>query len=166
MPHLVQVRFKGARKEFFTWESDTALNVGDAVVVEAERGEDLGHVAAVGEAAELRCGVACSGCELGTPPTAKGKVLRTASSQDAHLGSELRRAEEDVRRKVMDRVASHGLSMKITDAEWQWDRKKLTVFFTAEKRVDFRALVRDLAALFRTRIELRQIGARYEAKRL
>ena len=166
MSHLVQVRFKGARKEFFTWESDAALNVGDTVVVEAERGEDLGHVAAVGEAAELKCGVACSGCELGTPPTAKGKVLRTASSQDAHLGSELRRAEEDVRRKVMERVAACGLNMKITDAEWQWDRKKLTVFFTAEKRVDFRTLVRDLAALFRTRIELRQIGARDEAKRL
>jgi len=56
--------------------------------------------------------------------------------------------------------------MKISDAEWQWDRKKLTVYFTAENRVDFRNLVRDLAGLFRTRIELRQIGARDEAKRL
>jgi len=56
--------------------------------------------------------------------------------------------------------------MKVCDAEWQWDRKKLTVYFTAEARVDFRALVRDLASLFRTRIELRQIGARDEAKRL
>jgi cell fate regulator YaaT (PSP1 superfamily) len=56
--------------------------------------------------------------------------------------------------------------MKVSDAEWQWDRKKLTVYFTAEQRVDFRALVRDLAGLFRTRIELRQIGARDEAKRL
>jgi cell fate regulator YaaT (PSP1 superfamily) len=56
--------------------------------------------------------------------------------------------------------------MKVSDAEWQWDRKKLTIYFTAEKRVDFRALVRDLASLFRTRIELRQIGARDEARRL
>src|SRR5438034_6829589 len=56
--------------------------------------------------------------------------------------------------------------MKVSDAEWQWDRKKLTVYFTAEQRVDFRALVRDLASLFHTRIELRQIGARDEAKRL
>ena len=56
--------------------------------------------------------------------------------------------------------------MKLTDAEWQWDRKKLTFYFTAEKRVDFRALVRDLAAVFRTRIELKQIGVRDEAKRL
>jgi cell fate regulator YaaT (PSP1 superfamily) len=66
----------------------------------------------------------------------------------------------------MERAAAHELSMKVSDAEWQWDRKKLTIYFTADRRVDFRALVRDLASLFRTRIELRQIGARDEAKRL
>jgi cell fate regulator YaaT (PSP1 superfamily) len=66
----------------------------------------------------------------------------------------------------MERVKAHQLTMKVSDAEWQWDRKKLTVYFTAERRVDFRALVRDLASLFRTRIELRQLGARDEAKRL
>jgi hypothetical protein len=66
----------------------------------------------------------------------------------------------------MERVRAHTLVMKISDAEWQWDRRKLTLYFTAEKRVDFRALVRDLAALFRTRIELKQIGVRDEAKRL
>jgi cell fate regulator YaaT (PSP1 superfamily) len=66
----------------------------------------------------------------------------------------------------MDRVHHHALPMKVSDAEWQWDKKKLTVYFTAEQRVDFRALVRDLASLFHTRIELRQIGARDEAKRL
>jgi cell fate regulator YaaT (PSP1 superfamily) len=67
---------------------------------------------------------------------------------------------------VRERVQIHELDMKISDAEWQWDRKKLTVYFTADQRVDFRNLVRDLAGLFRTRIELRQIGARDEAKRL
>jgi cell fate regulator YaaT (PSP1 superfamily) len=66
----------------------------------------------------------------------------------------------------MERVKANGLVMKLSDAEWQWDRKKLTFYFTAEKRVDFRNLVRDLAALFRTRIELKQIGVRDEAKRL
>ena len=64
--------------------------------------------------------------------------------------TELRKAEEDVRRKVRERAARHDLPMKISDAEWQWDRKKLTVYFTAENRVDFRELVRDLATLFRT----------------
>jgi cell fate regulator YaaT (PSP1 superfamily) len=93
-------------------------------------------------------------------------VLHAASDTDVHVSNELRKAEDDVRKKVRERVQKHGLPMKVTDAEWQWDRKKLTVYFTAENRVDFRQLVRDLAGLFRTRIELRQIGARDEAKRL
>jgi cell fate regulator YaaT (PSP1 superfamily) len=67
---------------------------------------------------------------------------------------------------VIEKVRAHGLQMKVSDAEWQWDRKKLSVYFTAEKRVDFRNLVRDLAGMFRTRIELRQIGVRDEAARL
>jgi cell fate regulator YaaT (PSP1 superfamily) len=66
----------------------------------------------------------------------------------------------------MQRVRAHELAMKVSDTEWQWDRNKLTIYFTAEKRVDFRALVRDLASSFRTRIELRQIGVRDEAARL
>jgi cell fate regulator YaaT (PSP1 superfamily) len=80
--------------------------------------------------------------------------------------AEVRRSEEDARRKVMQRVRAHELAMKVSDTEWQWDRNKLTIYFTAEKRVDFRALVRDLASTFRTRIELRQIGVRDEAARL
>jgi cell fate regulator YaaT (PSP1 superfamily) len=66
----------------------------------------------------------------------------------------------------VQRVQAHDLVMKVSDTEWQWDRNKLTIYFTAEKRVDFRALVRDLASTFRTRIELRQIGVRDEAARL
>ena len=80
---------------------------------------------------------------------------------------ELAAARRDARRKAIERVKAHALvDEDVSDAEWQWDRKKLTLYFTAEKRVDFRALVRDLAALFRTRIELKQIGVRDEAKRL
>ena len=71
-----------------------------------------------------------------------------------------------MRRKSIERVKANHLVMKLTDVEWQWDRRKLTIYFTAERRVDFRGLVRDLAALFRTRIELTQIGVRDEAKRL
>jgi cell fate regulator YaaT (PSP1 superfamily) len=82
------------------------------------------------------------------------------------MATHLRENEEEVRRTVRDRVRQHNLPMKVSDAEWQWDKRKLTIYFTAEQRVDFRALVRDLAGLFRTRIELRQIGARDEAKRL
>ncbi len=131
-----------------------------------ERGQDLGRVSAVGDTALRKCGVGCDGCEAGAPAEAKGHVVRAASDQESHIVDGLRKAEEDVRRKVRERVAKHKLPMKVSDAEWQWDRKKLTVYFTADNRVDFRQLVRDLASLFRTRIELRQIGARDEAKRL
>jgi cell fate regulator YaaT (PSP1 superfamily) len=163
---VVEVRFKGNRREFYQWNEDGELNVGDAVVVPGERGEDLGYVSALGEMAQRKCGVVCSGCSAGEPVEPKSSILRAASANDAYLNEQLRRAEEDVRRKVLERVRAHDLDMKIADTEWQWDRKKLTVFFTADKRVDFRGLVRDLAGLFRTRIELRQIGARDESKRL
>lgn len=166
MPELIEVRFKGNRKDFFTWEHDNPPAVGDIVIVAVERGQDLGHISAVGTVAQKKCGIGCEGCALAKPKEPVGKVIRTASGEDAHLSDELRKREEDVRRKVMERVRVHKLPMKVTDTEWQWDRKKLTVYFTADRRVDFRALVRDLAALFRTRIELRQIGARDEAKRL
>jgi cell fate regulator YaaT (PSP1 superfamily) len=166
MPDLIEVQFKGNRKEYFTWAPDVPPTLGTQVIVEVERGRDLGRVSAVGEVAERKCGVGCNGCALAAPKDPTGRVVRAASAEDAHLSDELRKAEDDVRRKVIERVREHRLPMKVSDAEWQWDRKKLTVYFTAEKRVDFRTLVRDLAGLFRTRIELRQIGARDEAKRL
>ena len=168
MPELLEVRFKGNRKAFFTWDEPTPPSLGDAVVVEVERGTDFGHVSAVGDTARKKCGVGCDGCAVApsAPKEPAGKALRIASAEDSHVTDELRRSEDDVRRKVMERARKHKLDMKVSDAEWQWDRKKLTIFFTAENRVDFRTLVRDLASLFRTRIELRQIGARDEAKRL
>ncbi len=166
MPEWIEVQFKGNRKECFSWESDSPLSVGSPVVVEVERGRDVGRVAAVGETALRRCEAACEGCGAAAAEETARKVVRAATAEETHLTAELRKAEQDVRRAVIERVEAHALDMKISDAEWQWDRKKLTIYFTAEKRVDFRALVRDLAGLFRTRIELRQIGARDEAKRL
>src|SRR5690606_20727934 len=94
------------------------------------------------------------------------QVLRRATPEDVRRRDELRRGEEDVRRAVIERVRGHGLLMKVSDAEWQWDGSKLTVYFTSDPRVDFPAPVRDLAARFRARIELRQIGVRDEAARL
>jgi cell fate regulator YaaT (PSP1 superfamily) len=93
-------------------------------------------------------------------------VVRRATPAEVRIADELRRSEDDARRRVRERAAAFRLAMKVSDAEWQWDRNKLTVYFTAERRVDFRNLVRDLASVFRTRIELRQIGVRDEAKRL
>ncbi len=166
MPAVVEVRFKGNRREFFTWDQETVPSVGDPVLVPVDRGQDLGHVSAIGETAAQKCGVGCDGCEVGTKRAPRGAVVRMATREEAYVSQQLRLTEQDVRRKVIERVRGHGLDMKISDAEWQWDRKKLTVYFTADKRVDFRDLVRDLASLFRTRIELRQIGARDESRRL
>jgi len=165
---VVEVRFKGNRKGYFSWPADdpTSLHLDDPVIVEVERGQDCGRVSALGDGAIKRCS-RCNDCSLDKAATSvESRVVRRATESDLRVESELRRAEDDVRRKVRDRVGDHGLPMKVSDAEWQWDRRKLTIYFTAEQRVDFRALVRDLAGLFRTRIELRQIGARDEAKRL
>jgi cell fate regulator YaaT (PSP1 superfamily) len=93
-------------------------------------------------------------------------VIRLATPEDVKQANDLRRGEDEIRRRVAERARSHGLALKVADAEWQWDRKKLTVYFTAEHRVDFRALVRELAAQYHTRIELRQIGVRDEAARI
>jgi cell fate regulator YaaT (PSP1 superfamily) len=93
-------------------------------------------------------------------------VIRRATPEDLQAHRDVRATEEEVRRTVLQRVRMHELVMKVSDCEWQWDRQKLTIYFTAEKRVDFRTLVRDLASLFRTRIELRQIGVRDEAAQL
>jgi cell fate regulator YaaT (PSP1 superfamily) len=166
----VEVRFKGTRKGYFIWSDDTTpLRNGEIVVVDVERGRDVGRVSAVGDVAGRKCASGCNGCAVGTDPAEKEPpkpVARRASTDDLRTHEESRRLEEEARRKVIQRVRHHELAMKVSDTEWQWDRNKLTIYFTAEKRVDFRALVRDLASLFRTRIELRQIGVRDEAARL
>jgi cell fate regulator YaaT (PSP1 superfamily) len=169
MGQTIEVRFKGTRKGYFVWNDEAdPIRVKDAVVVEVERGRDLGRVTAVGEVATKKCG-GCSSCAVGETteePAAMKSVVRRATSEDLKTHEEIRLSEEEVRQKVIQRVRAHELLMKVSDTEWQWDRNKLTIYFTADKRVDFRALVRDLASLFRTRIELRQIGVRDEAARL
>ena len=163
MSHLIEVAFRGNRKEFFSWDGDTPPALRAGIIVDADRGEDFGRVHATGELAAVRCNGCAHGCGTTPPPR---KALRLATKDDERADRELTAENESARRKAMERVKANGLVMKLTDAEWQWDRRKLTIFFTAEKRVDFRGLVRDLAALFKTRIELKQIGVRDEAKRL
>ncbi|HET8649231.1 MAG TPA: regulatory iron-sulfur-containing complex subunit RicT [Gemmatimonadales bacterium] len=168
MPQTVEIRFKGTRKAFFTWATDDdPLRLNEPVIVEAERGQDFGRVSATGNVAEKKCAASCSGCAVGgAEETVFKRVIRRGTQTDVTQANELRRSEDETRRSVISRVRQHGLDMKVSDTEWQWDRNKLTIFFTAEQRVDFRALVRELASQFRTRIELRQIGVRDEAARL
>ncbi|MDX2194175.1 MAG: regulatory iron-sulfur-containing complex subunit RicT, partial [Gemmatimonadales bacterium] len=171
MPQTVEVRFKGTRKAYFHWEDEAEpLHMQEAVVVEAERGSDLGRVTAVGPAAEAKCAGACTGCAVGEAQSQAAepvrRVLRRAAQPDLAQHAQLRRQEEADRRTIIAKVRAHGLPMKISDTEWQWDRSRLTVYFTAETRVDFRHLVRELGSSYRTRIDLRQIGSRQEAARL
>ena len=193
---LVEIRFKGNRKAFYRWHEPEPLGPDEAVIVETDRGLDLGRVSATGAVASTKCercamralapaapnegGERREGtdapaadrrheprpAEAAAPSDPERRVVRRATPADTRVAAELRGSEEDVRQKVRERVRTHRLEMKVSDTEWQWDRNKLTVYFTAERRVDFRTLVRDLASLFRTRIELRQIGVRDEAKRL
>lgn len=161
--HLIEVAFKGNRKEFFTWEGEEPPPLRAPIIVEADRGEDLGLVNATGDLAQKRNGGCAHGCGGGTPPR---KAMRMAGPQEVRQGRDVRAQDDQARQRAAERVKAHGLVMKVSDAEWQWDRKKLTLYFTADRRVDFRNLVRDLASAFRTRIELKQYGVRDEAKRL
>jgi len=188
MPQTVEVRFKGTRRAFFQWPHDDTepLRLSESVIVDADRGEDFGRVSAVGDVAAKKCGGSCSvpsapssgeaapaggGCGTSaSPSTDEPKqfpaVLRRASQEEIRRANELRRTEETDRQRIVARVREHKLEMKVSDVEWQWDRHQMTVFFSAEQRVDFRALVRELASAFRTRIDLRQIGVRDEAARI
>lgn len=167
MPGVIEVRFKGNRRGAYAWPEAAPPPLHAAVIVEADRGLDLGFVHAVGSAAEQRCG-GCDGCDPAEPARedARPGVVRIADAAELAHHEQLRHDEDVVRRDVAGRAESAGLAMRISDAEWQWDRQRLTVYFTAERRVDFRGLVRDLAARYRTRIDLRQIGVRDEAARL
>jgi cell fate regulator YaaT (PSP1 superfamily) len=158
MSAFAEIGFKGDRKDYFMVRELEVLP-GQHVIVEADRGEDLGKVLALGTVAERKCS-ASGGC--GTPEPDRD-VVRLARDEELGVLESLREDEERVRVETRKKVEEHGLRMKVTEAEWQFDRKKLTIFFTADRRVDFRELVRDLARTFRTRIELRQIGVRDES---
>ncbi|HEX5520767.1 MAG TPA: regulatory iron-sulfur-containing complex subunit RicT [Longimicrobiaceae bacterium] len=151
--HLVEVAFKGNRRDFFTTD-DATLRAGEYVIVEAEKGEDLGRIRSAGGVARSKCG-----SDVGDA----ARVVRRAEPDEVAQLHVNRVDEERVRRGARELVEKHNLVMKVTETEWQWDKNRLIIYFTAERRVDFRQLVRDLARTFRTRIELKQIGVRDEA---
>lgn len=157
--HIVEVSFKGNRRDYFAADGEAAP-VDAHVIVEADRGEDLGRVTAAGAVAERKCTGCSTGCAA---PAPKKRVLRTARAEEVNRAVALRADEPRVRQVTREKVQKHDLKMKVSEAEWQFDRNKLTIYFTADRRVDFRELVKDLARTFRTRIELKQIGVRDEA---
>ena len=156
---FAEISFKGNRKAYYAY-ANLDLRPGLQVIVEADQGNNLGKVTAVGVIAKRKCSSSNGGCATLTP---EKKVLRIAHKNDVSRSQTFRKDEDRVRLEARKLVTKHQLNMKVTDAEWQFDRKRLIVYFTAEKRVDFRQLVRDLASKYRARIQLKQIGVRDEA---
>jgi cell fate regulator YaaT (PSP1 superfamily) len=161
--HLIEVAFKGNRREFFRWTFEAPPPLRAPIIVEVERGEDLGRVHATGELAERRKAGTTHGKEQREPLRA---ALRLATAEDAARAESLRADEETARRVAVQKARALNLQMKVSDAEWQWDRRRLTFYFTAEERVDFRTLVRQLEGHFGARVQMWHIGPRDEAKRL
>ena len=155
MLKIIGVRFKSVGKIYYFDPKDYDVKMGDKVIVETARGVECGEVALVDrEIDETRF----------TNPV-KG-IIRLATPNDMKTIEKNRQKEKDAFKICEQKIAVHKLKMNLIDVECTFDNNKLLFYFTAESRVDFRELVKDLAAVFRTRIELRQIGVRDEAKML
>jgi cell fate regulator YaaT (PSP1 superfamily) len=163
LTHLVEVEFKGNRRAFFTWTGEAPPPSRAAVIVQVDRGEDLGRVHSTGELADKRKAGTTHGK---ASPAELPKVVRLATKHEIDTAVRLRADEDAVRKAALEIVRELKLDMKVSDAEWQWDRRRLTCYFTAEERVDFRQLVRQLEKRFSTRVHMWHIGVRDEARRL
>jgi len=153
MPKVVSVRFHDAGKIIRFDPAEFKLHLGDAVMAEGPLGLDLGHV--IEEVFDL---------PIEVTGDALLPILRMANAQDLSRYKEKQEREHDAFLVCQKKIDDHGLTMNLVDAQYSFDGKKLIFYFTAENRVDFRELVKDLASEFRTRIELRQIGVRDQAK--
>ena len=161
--HLVEVEFKGNRRVFYQFTGENAPPLKSAVIVTVDRGEDLGRVHSTGELADKRKAGTAHGK---ASPEQLPQIVRVATPQEVDRAVRLRADEHAVRKAAIEFSRELKLDLKISDTEWQWDRRKLTIFFTAEERVDFRELVRRLEKRFSTRVHMWHIGVRDEARRL
>lgn len=151
--NVIGVSFRDSGKIYYFAANGTTAKEGTGVIVETARGVEYGRVTMANKLIPKT--------ELVLPLK---KVLRAASEEDrAHL-AENKQKEDEAFRLCQQKIAEHGLDMKLIEAEYTFDNAKLLFYFTSEQRVDFRELVKDLAGVFRTRIELRQIGIRDETK--
>ncbi len=155
MKKVISVRFKASGKSYYFDPDGRDIQAGDYVIVETARGTECGEVVAgVKEVPD-------SSIVKALKP-----VTRMADSVDVRRMQQNRADEEKAFAVCQERIQKHGLEMKLVEAEYNLDRSKILFYFTAENRVDFRELVKDLAGVFHTRIELRQIGVRDESKML
>ena len=155
MTEIIGVRFKESGKMYYFSPEGAKLEAGSKVIVETARG--------------VECGTVVMGCRMVEddkiiPPLKP--IIRPATERDLKIVEQNKAKEVNAAKICQEKIAAHKLDMKLVDVECTFDNNKLLFYFTAENRVDFRELVKDLAAVFRTRIELRQIGVRDEAKML
>ncbi len=155
MVDVVGVRFKSVGKIYYFDGNNINIKKGDGVIVETSRGVEYGFVVLAKKTIPEE--------EVVSPLK---KVLRVATKEDDNTLEENRKKEQEAYEICAEKIAAHELDMKLVDVEYTFDHNRILFYFTADGRVDFRELVRDLASVFKTRIELRQIGVRDEAKML
>ncbi len=158
----VEVRFKNSRKEFFRNSENLSLSIGDVVATQATSGHDIGIVTLTGELVKVQMK---KKNEVYTNPDLP-KVYRKASQKDIDIWQTCRNREAEIQKRSRELAIALNLQMKLSDVEFQGDGSKATFYYTAEERVDFRQLIKDMAKAFGIRIEMRQIGYRQEAQRL
>ncbi len=160
--NCVEVRFKNSRKEFFRNSGDLPLVIGDIVSTQAKSGHDVGIVTLTGELVKVQMRKKKVDYNDKDLP----KIYRKATQKDIDKWQKCRGQEEEIKRRSREMAILLNLQMKISDVEFQGDGSKATFYYTAEERVDFRQLIKDMAKAFGIRIEMRQIGYRQEAQRL
>ena len=153
MIKVIGVRFKSVGKIYYFDPGEQDFSSGDGVIVETVRGLEYGHVAMTArEIDETKFSIPLK------------KIVRAATEEDTKTLQENKAKEKEAYNICQEKIKTNNLEMNLIDVEYTFDRSKILFYFTAEGRVDFRQLVKDLASVFRTRIELRQIGVRDEAK--
>jgi cell fate regulator YaaT (PSP1 superfamily) len=158
----VEIRFKNSRKEFYRNSENLSLSIGDIVATQAKSGHDIGMVTLTGELVRVQMKrKKVSDSEEEIP-----KIYRKATQKDVDKWQKCRDKEEEIKKRAREMAILLKLQMKISDVEFQGDGSKATFYYTAEERIDFRQLIKDMAKAFAIRIEMKQIGYRQEAQRL
>lgn len=155
MANIIGVRFKRAGKIYFFDPDGKQIERGEHVIVETSMGMEYGEVVIANRQLPQE--------KIVTPLK---KIIRVANKDDAKKNEENKKQEKEAFKVCEKKIKEHDLEMKLLDVEFKFDKSKILFFFTADGRIDFRDLVRDLAAIYKTRIELRQVGVRDEVKRL
>ena len=159
---VVEIRFKNGRKNFYRNTKKLTLCMGDIVAVETSPGHDIGTISLTGELVKIQMRKKNMPIDAPDMP----QVYRKASQKDVDVWKAARDKEKEVQKKSRLIISRLGLKMKLSDVEFQGDGNKATFYYTADERVDFRQLIRELAGTFSIRVEMKQVGLRQEASRL